>query len=300
MQEMGSYLLTGFLHKNYVMHKNRTSTSITSRNNLSLVKYFQDVNHIQQTNITQAAEINIHNTDESSDFQSILIKNNLRFVITIAKQYQYTGMPLEDLISEGNIGLIKASKLYHDQGYHFITYAVWWIRQAISKAVALNGLTIRLPANKIELLKLIYEAHSRIEQQFQREPTPAEIAEEIGISTEEVSTTLRDQSKQNLINAASEDHDFNQLDYLPGVEPGADSALDQESIEYALKKVLKTLSQRERIVLETNFGLGGCTPKSTEDIADCLNLTPQRVWQIKDEAILKLRSSATAYLKQHL
>jgi RNA polymerase primary sigma factor len=282
------------------MHKNRTSTSITSRNNLSLVKYFQDVNHIKQTNIIQAAEIKRHDTDKSSDFESILIKNNLRFVITIAKQYQYTGMPLEDLISEGNIGLIKASKLYHDQGYHFITYAVWWIRQAISKAIALNGLTIRLPANKIELLKLIYAAHSRIEQQFHREPTPAEIAEEIGISTEEVSTTLRDQSKQKLINAGYEDHDFNQLDYLPGIEPGADSALDQESIEYALKKVLKTLSQRERIVLETNYGLGGRTPKSTDDIASCLNLTPQRVRQIKDEAILKLRSSATAYLKQHL
>lgn len=282
------------------MQKNRTSTSITSRNNLSLVKYFQDVNHIKQTKITQAAEINRHDTDKSSDFERILIKNNLRFVITIAKQYQYTGMPLEDLISEGNIGLIKASRQYHDQGYHFITYAVWWIRQAISKAVALNGLTIRLPANKIELLKLIHEAHSRIEQQFQREPTPAEIAEEIGISTEEVLTTLRDQSKQKLINAASEDPDFNQLDYLPEVEPGADSALDQESIEYAIKKVLKTLSQRERIVLETNFGLGGLTPKSTDDIADCLNLTPQRVRQIKDEAILKLRSSAIAYLKQHL
>src|SRR5258708_4253500 len=271
------------------MHKNRTSASITDRNSLSLIKYFQEISHIKQAAIPQAAEINGYNKGQNADLERVLIKNNLRFVITIAKQYQHTGMPLEDLISEGNIGLIKASRQYHDQGYHFITYAVWWIRQAISKAVALNGLTIRLPANKIELLKLIYEAHSRIEQQFHREPTPAEIAEEIGISTEEVSTTLRDQSKQKLINAGSEDHDFNQLDYLASIEPGADRALDQESIEYALKKVLKTLSQRERIVLETNFGLGGRTPKSTDDIAGCLNLTPQRVRQIKDEAILKLR-----------
>jgi RNA polymerase primary sigma factor len=282
------------------MIKNRTSTSITDRNSLSLIKYFQEINHIKQTAIPQVAEINGYNKGQNADLERVLIKDNLRFVITIAKQYQHTGMPLEDLISEGNIGLIEAARQYHDQGYHFISYAVWWIRQAILNAVADNGRTIRLPANKIASLKLIYKVHSRIEQQFQREPTPEEIAKEIGISTEEVSTTLGNQPTQKIINASSEDQDFNQLDYLPGIEPAADSALDQESIEYALKKALKTLSQRERIVLETNFGLGGRTPRSMDDIAGCLNITPQRIRQIKEEAILKLRSSASAYLKQHL
>jgi RNA polymerase primary sigma factor len=234
------------------------------------------------------------------DIPGRLIADNLRFVITIAKQYQFSGIPLEDLINEGNIGLIRAARQYEDQGFSFITYAVWWIRQAIVHAISIYASTVRIPANKLKILRQIRKARNLLEQVYQREPTMEEIAGELMVDLKTVAGTLGSPLKQQLVVGNQEGEQQNSLDLLPAEDQLQDNFFYNDGVSLAITAVLKLLTKQERLVIETSFGLYGKNAVQIDDIAAGLKLTPQRIRQIKAGAIEKIKWSGTKYLALHL
>jgi RNA polymerase primary sigma factor len=221
-----------------------------------------------------------------------LVKANLRFVVSVAKQYQNQGLSLADLINEGNIGLIKAAKRFDEKrGFKFISYAVWWVKQSVLQALAEQSRIVRLPLNRVGALHKIGKAHSKLEQKYGRSPSTSEIAEKLEMATEEVSNTLQISNSHLSLDAPFSDGDSNSLkDILKDdILPSPDRSLLHTSLSSEIEKVLSTINEREAEVISLYFGLNRERPLTLEEIGDRFSITRERVRQIKEKAIRRLR-----------
>jgi RNA polymerase primary sigma factor len=277
------------------MRQLKITKSITNRESQSLEKYLQEIGKVEL--ITPEEEVRLAARIRQGCQKSLdrLTKANLRFVVSVAKQYQNQGLSLPDLINEGNLGLIKAAQRFDEtRGFKFISYAVWWIRQSILQALAEQSRIVRLPLNKVGLTNRIQKAFSTLEQQFEREPSAEELAEMLDMDLEEVSATLGISARHvSMDTPLSEGEDNTLLDVLenPNAEK-TDNELDhKESLKTEIDRSLKTLTERQKEVICFFFGIGVDHPMSLEDIGERFNLTRERVRQIKDKAITKLRAT---------
>jgi RNA polymerase primary sigma factor len=277
------------------MRQLKITKSITNRESQSLEKYLQEIGKVEL--ITPEEEVRLAAKIRQGCQKSLdrLTKANLRFVVSVAKQYQNQGLSLPDLINEGNLGLIKAAQRFDEtRGFKFISYAVWWIRQSILQALAEQSRIVRLPLNKVGLTNRIQKAFSTLEQQFEREPSAEELAEMLDMDLEEVSATLGISARHvSMDTPLSEGEDNTLLDVLenPNAEK-TDGELDhKESLKTEIDRSLKTLTERQKEVICYFFGIGVDHPMSLEDIGEKFNLTRERVRQIKDKAITKLRTT---------
>lgn len=282
------------------MRQLKITKSITNRESQSLEKYLQEIGKVDL--ITPEEEVQLAIRIKQGDQRALekLTKANLRFVVSVAKQYQNQGLSLSDLINEGNLGLIKAAQRFDEtRGFKFISYAVWWIRQSILQALAEQSRIVRLPLNKVGLSNKISKAYSQLEQEFEREPSTEELAELLDIGTEEVETTLGVAARHVSVDAPFVDSEDNSLlDILEN--PNADAADAElyhgESLRCEIERSLSTLTDRQRDVIKLYFGIGVPNPMSLEDIGEKFSLTRERVRQIKDKAITKLRTASRCQL----
>ncbi len=286
------------------MRQLKITKSITNRESQSLDKYLQDIG--REELITAEEEVELARRIKAGDQKALekLTRANLRFVVSVAKQYQNQGLTLPDLINEGNLGLIKAAQKFDEtRGFKFISYAVWWIRQSILQALADQSRIVRLPLNKVGSLGRITQASARLEQELEREPTPQEIAESLEISLSEVENALRSSGRHLSIDAPlAEGEDNTLLGVLDqNDEPNPDMLLLNESLQNEINRVISTLSDKERDVLKYYFGLDGNAAHTLEDISEKVGLTRERVRQIKEKALRRLRkSSKSKILKTYL
>ena len=274
------------------MRQLKITKQVTNRDTPSLDKYLQEIGRVDL--ITPEEEVMLARKIKAGDPEALrkLVNSNLRFVVSVAKQYQNQGMSLPDLINEGNLGLMKAATRFDEtRGFKFISYAVWWIRQAILQALAEQSRIVRLPVNKIGSINRINKAMARLEQKYEREPTTAEIAELLEMFPEDVMESLRTNGRTVSMDAPiSPDEDNNMYDVLQGEEtPSPDNILIKESPAYEIERALSTLSSREAKVLKFYFGLGMKHPLTLEEIGEELNLTRERVRQIKEKAIKRIQ-----------
>jgi RNA polymerase primary sigma factor len=287
------------------MRQLKITKSITNRESQSLEKYLQEIGKVDL--LTPEEEVELAKKIKQGDQISLerLTKANLRFVVSVAKQYQNQGLSLSDLINEGNLGLIKAAQRFDEtRGFKFISYAVWWIRQSILQALAEQSRIVRLPLNKVGSLNKINRAFSELEQEYEREPSAEELASLLEIPTEEVETTMGVAARHVSMDAPFvEGEDNSLLDVLENSStPATDSKLEfKDSLRQEIERALGTLTDRQADVIKLYFGIGVEHPESLEDIGDKFGLTRERVRQIKDKAINKLRSaSRSKLLKQYL
>ena len=285
------------------MRQLKITKSITNRESQSLEKYLQEIGKVDL--LTPEEEVDLAKRIKQGDQIALekLTKANLRFVVSVAKQYQNQGLSLSDLINEGNLGLIKAAQRFDEtRGFKFISYAVWWIRQSILQALAEQSRIVRLPLNKVGSLNKINKAFSELEQEYEREPSPEELADSLEIPTEEVETTLGVAARHVSMDAPFvEGEDNSLLDVLENsATPGTDQPLEyQESLRREIERSLSTLTDRQCDVIKLYFGIGVEHPMSLEDIGEKFGLTRERVRQIKDKAINKLRSANRSKLLKH-
>ena len=285
------------------MRQLKITKSITNRESQSLEKYLQEIGKVDL--LTPEEEVDLAKRIKQGDERALekLTKANLRFVVSVAKQYQNQGLSLSDLINEGNLGLIKAAQRFDEtRGFKFISYAVWWIRQSILQALAEQSRIVRLPLNKVGSLNKINKAFSELEQEYEREPSADELADMLEIPTEEVETTLGVAARHVSMDAPFvEGEDNSLLDVLENSStPGTDDFLSySESLRREIERSLSTLTDRQCDVSKLYFGIGVEHPMSLEDIGDKFGLTRERVRQIKDKAINKLRSASRSKLLKH-
>lgn len=285
------------------MRQLKITKSITNRESQSLEKYLQEIGKVDL--LTPEEEVELAKRIKEGDQIALerLTKANLRFVVSVAKQYQNQGLSLSDLINEGNLGLIKAAQRFDEtRGFKFISYAVWWIRQSILQALAEQSRIVRLPLNKVGSLNKINKAFSELEQEFEREPSAEELAETLDIATEEVETTLGVAARHVSMDSPFVDGEDNSLlDVLENTNvPKTDQSLSyNESLAKELERSLCTLSDRQKDVIKLYFGIGVEHPLSLEDIGEKFFLTRERVRQIKDKAINKLRNKSRSKLLKH-
>ena len=277
------------------MRQLKITKSITNRESQSLEKYLQEIGKVEL--ISPEEEVKLATLIKQGDQRALdrLTKANLRFVVSVAKQYQNQGLSLPDLINEGNLGLIKAAQRFDEtRGFKFISYAVWWIRQSILQALAEQARIVRLPLNKVGLTNRIQKAFSQLEQQYEWEPSAEELAEVLNMDIEEVSSTLGINARHvSMDSPLSEGEENTLIDVLenPNAEK-TDNELDHnESLKTEIDRSLKTLTDRQKEVICFFFGIGVDHPMSLEDIGERFNLTRERVRQIKDKAITKLKTS---------
>jgi RNA polymerase primary sigma factor len=277
------------------MRQLKITKSITNRESQSLEKYLQEIGKVEL--ISPEEEVRLALLIKQGDQKALerLTKANLRFVVSVAKQYQNQGLSLPDLINEGNLGLIKAAQRFDEtRGFKFISYAVWWIRQSILQALAEQARIVRLPLNKVGLTNRIQKAFSTLEQQYEREPSAEELAELLDMDTEEVAATLGINARHvSMDTPIAEGEDGTLLDLLenPNAEK-TDGELDhRQSLKTEIDRSLRTLTDRQKEVICYFFGIGVDHPMSLEDIGERFNLTRERVRQIKDKAITKLRTT---------
>ncbi|MBQ5614660.1 MAG: RNA polymerase sigma factor RpoD/SigA [Tidjanibacter sp.] len=285
------------------MRQLKITKSITNRESASLDKYLQEIG--KEDLITVEEEVELAQRIKKGDQEALekLTKANLRFVVSVAKQYQNQGLSLPDLINEGNLGLIKAAEKFDEtRGFKFISYAVWWIRQSILQALAEQSRIVRLPLNQVGSLNKINKALARFEQENERTPSPEELAVVLDIPKEKVSDTLRVSGRHVSVDAPFADgEDNNLLDVLVNADsPNADRGLINESLSTEVDRALATLTERERDIIKYFFGIG-CSEMTLEEIGDKFGLTRERVRQIKEKAIRRLRnSSRNKHLKSYL
>lgn len=285
------------------MRQLKITKSITNRESASLDKYLQEIG--KEDLITVEEEVELAQRIKKGDQEALekLTKANLRFVVSVAKQYQNQGLSLPDLINEGNLGLIKAAEKFDEtRGFKFISYAVWWIRQSILQALAEQSRIVRLPLNQVGSLNKINKAFARFEQENERTPSPEELAEVLDIPKEKVSDTLRVSGRHVSVDAPfSDGEDNNLLDVLVNTDsPNADKGLMNESLSTEVERALSTLTDRERDIIRYFFGIG-CPEMTLEEIGEKFGLTRERVRQIKEKAIRRLRhSSRNKFLKSYL
>jgi len=278
------------------MRQLKITKSITNRESQSLEKYLQEIGKVEL--ITPEEEVKLAIRIKQGDQRALdkLTKANLRFVVSVAKQYQNQGLSLPDLINEGNLGLIKAAQRFDEtRGFKFISYAVWWIRQSILQALAEQSRIVRLPLNKVGLTNRIQKAYSQLEQEFEREPSAEELAELLELDIDEVSSTLGIAARHvSMDTPLSEGEENTLIDVLenPNAERAETNIEHKESLKQEIDRSLKTLTERQKEVICFFFGIGVDHPMSLEDIGEKFNLTRERVRQIKDKAITKLRSNS--------
>lgn len=286
------------------MRQLKISKQITNRESQSLDKYLQEIGKVDL--ITSDEEVILAKKIREGDQIALekLTKANLRFVVSVAKQYQNNGLTLGDLINEGNLGLIKAAKRFDEtRGFKFISYAVWWIRQSIMQALAEQSRIVRLPLNRVGSLTKISKAFSDLEQKFQREPSPEELAEELDLTLDEVSANLKISGRHVSMDAPFVSGEENSLlDVLSDDnEEKPDSGMMIDSLQRDIQRALATLTKRESDVIAFYFGLSGEHAMTLEEIGLKYNLTRERVRQIKEKATRRLRhSSRSNSLKLHL
>jgi len=273
----------------------KISKQYTNRESQSLDKYLQEIGKVEL--LTPQEEIDLARRIKKGDQKSLekLTKANLRFVVSVAKQYQNQGLSLGDLINEGNLGLIKAAKRFDEtRGFKFISYAVWWIRQSILQALAEQSRIVRLPLNRVGALNKIGKAFSALEQEFEREPSASELAEELDMSLFEVSDTLKISGRHLSMDAPfAQGEDNRLLDVIQDLRtPTPDSDLMNESLKEEVRRALNTLSEREAQVIRLYFGLDQEHSLTLEEIGEKFNLTRERVRQIKEKAIRRLRHAS--------
>ena len=285
------------------MRQLKITQSITNRESQSLDKYLHEIGKVDL--ITAEEEVILARKIREGDQAALerLTKTNLRFVVSVAQQYQNQGLTLGDLINEGNLGLIKAAKRFDEtKGFKFISYAVWWIRQSILQAIAEQSRIVRLPLNQVGSLSKISKAFSKLEQEFEREPSPEELADILETTVDKISDTLSNSGRHVSMDAPFVQGEENTLlDVLENHEPNTDSSLINESLSEEIKRSLSTLTEREREIIVLFFGLSTNHPLSLEEIGEKFNLTRERVRQIKDKALQRLRhTSRSKILKSYL
>ena len=285
------------------MRQLKITKSITNRESASLDKYLQEIG--KEELITVEEEVELAQRIKKGDQEALekLTKANLRFVVSVAKQYQNQGLSLPDLINEGNLGLIKAAEKFDEtRGFKFISYAVWWIRQSILQALAEQSRIVRLPLNQVGSLNKINKAFARFEQEHERTPSPEELATELERPKEKVTDTLRVAGRHVSVDAPFADGEDNSLlDVLVNPDsPNADRGLINESLSTEVDRALETLTERERDIIKYFFGIG-TSEMTLEEIGEKFDLTRERVRQIKEKAIRRLRhSSRSKLLKSYL
>ncbi len=274
------------------MRQLKITKQVTNRDTPSLDKYLQEIGRVDL--ISPEEEVSLAKRIRSGDLDALkkLINANLRFVVSVAKQYQNQGMSLPDLINEGNLGLMKAAQRFDEtRGFKFISYAVWWIRQAILQGLAEQARIVRLPVNKIGSINRINRAFAKLEQEYEREPNSQEIADLLEMIPEEVKEALKTTGRTLSMDAPiSSEEDNTMYDVLQSNEtPSPDKNLINESLSYEIERALSTLSSREAKVLKLYFGLGMKHPYTLEEIGEELHLTRERVRQIKEKAIKRIQ-----------
>ncbi|SOE24025.1 RNA polymerase primary sigma factor [Spirosomataceae bacterium TFI 002] len=286
------------------MRQLKISKQITNRESQSLDKYLQEIGKVDL--LTPDEEVTLAQKIREGDQLSLerLTKANLRFVVSVAKQYQNQGLSLGDLINEGNLGLIKAAQRFDEtRGFKFISYAVWWIRQSILQALAEQSRIVRLPLNRVGSLNKISKTFSELEQKFEREPSPEELAEVLEITSNEVVDTMKISGRHVSVDAPFVQGEENSLlDVLENdLEIKPDQELMNDSLRKEVLRALSTLTQREAEVIMYYFGLNGEQAMTLEEIGEKFNLTRERVRQIKEKAIRRLRqTSRSKALKAYL
>ena len=280
------------------MRQLKITKSITNRESLSLDKYLQEIGREDLITVEEEVELaqRIRNGDRAA--LEKLTRANLRFVVSVAKQYQNQGLSLPDLINEGNLGLIKAAEKFDEtRGFKFISYAVWWIRQSILQALAEQSRIVRLPLNQVGSLNKINKAFSKFEQENERRPSPEELAEELEIPVDKIADTMKVSGRHISVDAPFvEGEDNSLLDVMVNEDsPNADRTLINESLSKEIERALSTLTEREQEIVKKFFGIG--VPEMTlEEIGDEFGLTRERVRQIKEKAIRRLRTSSKSKL----
>jgi len=288
------------------MRQLKITKQVTNRENASLDKYLQEIGRVDL--ITSEEEVELAKRIKQGDQAALekLTKANLRFVVSVSKQYQNQGLSLPDLINEGNLGLIKAAQRFDEtRGFKFISYAVWWIRQSILQALAEQSRIVRLPLNKIGAINKINRAFSKLEQEFEREPTADEISSILEITAQDVRDSMRTNSRHISMDApltSGEDTSGNMYDLIENDDaPSPETGLLNESLRREIERSLRTLTTREAEVVRYFFGLNGQHALTLEEIGERFDLTRERVRQIKEKAIRRLKhNSRSKILKTYL
>ena len=286
------------------MRQLKITKQVTNRETASLDKYLQEIGKVEL--ITADEEVELAQRIRQGDKIALekLTKANLRFVVSVSKQYQNQGLSLPDLINEGNLGLIKAAQRFDEtRGFKFISYAVWWIRQSILQALAEQSRIVRLPLNKIGSINKINKTYARLEQEFEREPNAEEIAEALDITEAEVKESMKNAGRHVSMDAPLvQDEDNNMYDVLKSDEViTPETELLYESLRKEIDRAITTLSPREADVVRLYFGLNGSHPMTLEEIGEKFDLTRERVRQIKEKAIRRLKhTSRSKILKSYL
>ncbi len=260
--------------------------------NQSLERYLQEISHIPLLTLGEEVELTRKARDGDHEALNKLVKSNLRFVVKIAKEYQNQGLPLIDLIHEGNLGLIKATNRFDETlGFRFISYAVWWIRQSILQALAEHARIVRLPLNRVGLINKVNIIIQELAQQYNREPTSEEISKILEVSGEEVAEALNSSNFYLSIDQPiRSDDESNMKDFLSNPNSQMpDASLIKDSLKEEIRRVLKTLTRREEEIIKMYFGIDYDRPLTLEEIGDQLKLTRERVRQIKEKALIRLR-----------
>jgi RNA polymerase primary sigma factor len=277
------------------MRQLKITKSITNRESQSLEKYLQEIGKVEL--VSPEDEVKLARLIKQGDQKALdrLTKGNLRFVVSVAKQYQNQGLSLPDLINEGNLGLIKAAQRFDEtRGFKFISYAVWWIRQSILQSLAEQARIVRLPLNKVGLTNRIQKTYSQLEQQFEREPSTEEVAEALEMDIEEVAASMSISSRHiSMDSPMSEGEENTLLDVLenPNADKTDGDLIYNQSLKTEIERSLTTLTERQKEVICFFFGIGVDHPMSLEDIGEKFSLTRERVRQIKDKAITKLKTN---------
>jgi RNA polymerase primary sigma factor len=285
------------------MRQLKITHSITNRDNTSFEKYLQDISKEQMVTPEEEVELAQQIKSGSKEALDKLVKANLRFVVSVAKQYQNQGLGLQDLINEGNLGLIKAAKRFDEtRGFKFISYAVWWIRQSISHAIADQSRIVRLPVNQLGAVNRIKKEISKLEQIYNRPPTIDEIAEVIDLAPDKIGEIVKIASRHISMDAPiNNDDDTNFIDTFVSEEvTHTDSILIRESMEKEVRQTLEVLEERERELICMFFGIGMSHEYTLDEIGEKFGMTREGVRQIKEKALKKLRKTGTKRLKSYL
>ncbi|MBN2682553.1 MAG: sigma-70 family RNA polymerase sigma factor [Bacteroidales bacterium] len=286
------------------MRQLKITKQVTNRETPSLDKYLHEIGKVEL--VTAEEEVELAKRIRSGDAQALnrLIKANLRFVVSVAKQYQNQGLSLPDLINEGNVGLIKAAQRFDEtRGFKFISYAVWWIRQAILQSLAEQARIVRLPLNKIGTINRINRVFNKLEQEFEREPSTDEVADAMEMAPGDIKDALKSNSRHISMDAPlSEGEDSNMYEVLSSSEsPLPDRSLLSESLRKEIERALSTLTPREADIVRLYFGLNNHPQHTLEEIGEEFDLTRERVRQIKEKAIRRLKhTSRSRNLKSYL
>lgn len=285
------------------MRQLKISKSITNRESASLDKYLQEIGHEEL--LTTDQEVELAQRIRKGDKRALerLTKANLRFVVSVAKQYQNQGLSLPDLINEGNVGLIKAAEKFDEtRGFKFISYAVWWIRQSILQAIAEQSRLVRLPLNQVGSVNKITRELNKFEQEHERKPSVDEIAERVDLPEDKIAEAMKANSRHVSMDAPIADgEDSSMIDFLAGDSSNTDRELAIESLKAEVSRILKLLTDKEQKVLRAFFGIDGSPEMTLDEIGEKYNLTRERVRQIKEKALRRLRhNTKNKLLKSYL